>query len=136
MSHDPTKVVMGASLSSFKTVDNHSGEVAAGKVVVLTSGDALSTTLSAGSILGVSMGKSLSDTARTAIVRRGLKVPVLLGDGFTPSIGAQVQFHATDGTAVASGTAVNAIFASSTLTGMLEDGTTANVALIDFQGGL
>lgn len=136
MGHDASKVLLGSTKSSFRTVDNKAGSVAAGKIVVVTSADALSTTLSAGGILGVSLGKDLSDTGRTAIVRRGTQVPVLLGDAFTPDIGAQVQFHATDGSAVASGTAVNAVYASSILTGITEAGTEVNVALIDFPGGL
>ncbi len=136
MAHDATKVLLGSTESGVRVVDDHAGAVDAGKFVVLTSANALSNTLSAGSLIGVSLGADLSDISRSAVCRKGLKVPVLIGDGFTPDIGAQVQVHATDGTAVASGTAVNAVYASSTLTGVKEDGTTHNVALIDMQGGL
>jgi hypothetical protein len=134
--HDATKVLLGTTQSSFKTVDNYPGTIAAGKFVVLHASDVINTTLASGSLIGISLGKSLSDISRFACCRKGARVPVLLGSGFTPDIGAQVQAHATDGTAVASGTPVNAYFATSTLTGYLEDGTTANVALIDFPGGL
>jgi hypothetical protein len=135
MTHDPTKVVLGSTQSSFKTVDNKAGSIDAGKVAVQKSDGTITTTLADGSLVGVSLGKSLSDTARMAIVRRGAAVPILI-DAFTPTVGAQVQVHATSGIAVASGTAVNAFYASSTLTGVKEDGTTANCALIDFPGGL
>lgn len=135
MSHDATKVLMGSTQSTFKNVDNAAGAIDAGKVVVRTSTGAISSTLASGSLIGVSLGKSLSDTSRTAIVRKGIQVPILI-DAFSPVIGAQVQVHATSGIAVASGTAVNAIFASGALTGLLEDGTTASCALIDMPGGL
>lgn len=135
MAHDATKVLMGATQSTFKNVDNAAGAIAAGKVVVRTSTGAISSTLASGSLIGVSLGKSLSDTDRTAICRKGILVPILI-DAFSPVIGAQVQVHATSGIAVASGTAVNAIYASGALTGLLEDGTTASVALIDMPGGL
>ena len=137
MSHDATKVLMGSTQSSFKNVDNRAGVIAAGLAVKLTSGDAIS--LTTGSYLGVSLGKSLSDTSRTAICRKGARVPVLLTAEFTPAIGAQVNFSDTTGAAIASGggaTAVNAVYVSGVLTGILEDGTTASVALIDFPGGL
>ncbi len=137
MSHDASKVLLGSTMSSFKSVDSHAGAIGAGKVVCLTSGDALSTTLSGNGIIGVSLGKDLSDTSRTAIVRRGAKVPVLLGDGETPVPGGAVSFHASSGLALASGgTAVNATYVSGVLTGVLEDGTEANCALIDMPGGL
>ncbi len=136
MTHDPTKVLLGNSETSFKVVDNRAGAIPAGSFVFLKSDDTITDNVADGAPLGVSIGKDLSGTDWTAICRKGTRVPVLIGDGFTPTIGAQVQAHATDGTAVASGTAQNAYFATSTLTGIKEDGTTANVALIDFPGGL
>jgi hypothetical protein len=63
-------------------------------------------------------------------------VPIILADGLTPVICAHVKISTTTGTAVASGTAVNAVYKSAVLTGILEDGTEANVAIIDFAGGL
>jgi hypothetical protein len=139
MAHDATKVLMGATKSSFKNVDNKAGTIAAGTVVRLKSDDTISVAKADGNLLGVSLGKDLSDIGSTAIVRKGTGVPVLLTDGLTPVIGAQVHINDTTGKADASGsgkTGVNAVYVTSTLTGVLEDGTTANVAIIDFPGGL
>lgn len=139
MSHDATKVLMGATQSSFKNVDNRAGAIAAGLAVRLKSDDTIVITAADGSLLGISLGKSLSDTDRTAVVRKGTRVPILLTSAFTPTIGAQVNISDTTGKAIASGggaTGVNATYVSGILTGLLEDGTTDNVALIDFPGGL
>ena len=133
--HDATKVQMGATQSSFKVIDNKAGTVVAGKVVVLGSGGAIGSVLSAGAIIGISCGKDLSNAGTTSIVREGTKVPILI-DAFTPVIGAQVQVHSTSGIAVASGTAVNAFYESADLDGVQEDGTEASCALISFVGGL
>ncbi len=136
--HDATRVLLGSTLSTSKVVDNRAGSIPAGKIVRLKSDDTISLLAADGSVLGISLGKSLSDDARTAIVRKGTKVPVLIS-GLTPAIGAQVHISDTTGLAVAAGggaTGMNAVYASSTLTGQLEDGTTANCALIDFPGGL
>lgn len=139
--HSATTVQMGSTLSSAKEVENRLGDPAtflAGLCVHLKSDGTLSLTSSEGSKLGISLGKSQSDTKRTAIVRKGLKVPVLLANGFTPTIGAQVQISTTTGKAVSSGTAVNALYASSTLTAYDEagDAIADGAALIDMQGGL
>lgn len=134
--HDPTKVLLGATRSSFKTVDNELGVVEAGLAVVQESA-AIGTTLASGSLKGVSLGKSMSDTSRTAICRRGTGVPIQLHTAFTPVLGGQVLLHATNGKAVESaGTGVNAIYASGKLSGVKEDGTSCDVAYIDFAGGL
>lgn len=137
MSHDASKVLLGNVPSSVKEIDNMAGDIAAGLVVRLKSDNTIS--IDTGAYLGISVGKSLSDHSRTSICRKGLKVPVLLTDAFTPTIGAQVHISDTTGKAVASGggaTAVNAVYASGVLTGITEAGGTANVALIDFAGGL
>ncbi len=139
MAHDTNQVLMGSTLSSFKTVDNHAGAVAAGLAVCLTSADALSIVLAEGSLLGVSAGKDLSNTSRTAIVRRGSAVPILLqSNGVNPAKGAPVYLHATSGKADTSGTLVNAVYVSGELDAILEDGSivTDGCALIDFPGGL
>jgi hypothetical protein len=137
MSHSST-VYMGNVQSSFKEIDNRSGSVAAGLAVYLHSDESINTTASGGGLLGVSVGRSLSDTSRTAIVRKGLRVPILLTNSFTPTIGAQVQISTTTGKAVSSGTAVNAVYKSSTLAAVDEDGNAIadGCAYIDFQGGL
>jgi hypothetical protein len=98
----------------------------------------INTTASGGGLLGISLGRSLSDTSRTAIVRKGLRVPILLANGFTPTIGAQVQISTTTGKAVASGTAVNAVYKTAVLAAVDEDQAVIadGCAYIDFQGGL
>ncbi len=136
MGQDTTKVLLGGSHSSFKNVSTGPGNIAAGKVVVQKSDGTLTMVLADGALLGVSLGKDLSGTDLFfSYLRNGDNVPILI-DAFTPTIGAQVQVHATSGIAVASGTAVNATYRSSTKTGVLEDGTTANCALIEMVGGL
>ncbi len=141
MSHDATKVQMGTTRSSFKTVDNRAGNIAAGLIVRLKSDDTISIAAADGSPLGISLGKSLSDTSRTAICRKGSQVPVQLTAAFTPTIGAQVHISDTTGKAIAAGagaTGMNAVYASGALTMVAEDGTeTASAAaLIDMPGGL
>lgn len=134
--HNASKVLLGATRSNYKVVDNMAGNIAAGLAVHLKSDGTLSIAAADGSKIGISLGGSLSNTSRTAICRKGTGVPVLLTSAFTPTIGAQVSFNDTTGKAASSGTAVNATYASGVLTGILEDGTEANVALIDFPGGL
>jgi hypothetical protein len=130
---------MGATRSSAREIDNRKGSIEAGLIVRLKSDDTIVVTAADGAPLGVSMGKDLSDIGRTAIARKGLGIPVILTAEFTPTIGAQVHFSDTTGKAIASGggaTGMNATYASGVLTGVKEDGTTDNVALIDFPGGL
>lgn len=141
MGHDATKVQMGNVGSNIKEIDNRLGDPAtfqAGLCVHLKSDDTLSLASANGSKLGVSMGRSLSDTKRTAICRKGVDVPVQVTNGFTPVVGAQVQFSTTTGKVVTSGTAVNAFYKKVGLTGVDEDGNNLAdpVALIDFPGGL
>lgn len=139
--HDPTKVLLGATRSNIKEVDNRKGSIAAGLVVRLKSDDSLSVAKADGSILGMSLGKDLSNIGRTAICRKGLGVPVKLADGFTtPAIGGQVAIVDASGEARAytgtGDTYVNAQYVSGMLTGIDEDGSEVNVALVDFPGGL
>ncbi len=139
--HSATTVYMGTSQSSSKEVDNMSGDPAtflAGLCVHLKSDGTLSLAVADGSKLGISMGRSLSDTKRTAIARKGLRIPILLANGFTPTVGAQVQISTTTGKAVSSGTAVNAYYDTATLTAYDEDNVaiTDGAALISFPGGL
>ena len=139
MAHDSTKVLMGQSRSSVKEIDNRAGSIAAGLAVRLKSDDTISIALADGNLLGISMGRSLSDTSRTAICRKGLKVPIQLTAAFTPTVGAQVNISDTTGKAIAAGagaTACNATYVSAGLTGIDEDGNSVDVALIDFPGGL
>lgn len=137
--HDPTKVLLGNIPSSVKEVDNRNGTIAAGLAVRLKSDNTISLLKSDGSLLGISLGKDLSNIGRTAIARLGLKVPIQLTAAFTPVIGAQVNISDTTGKAGTAGaglTAVNAKYVSGVLSGLQEDGTSVDVALIDFEGGL
>ena len=141
MGHSSTTVQMGSHRSNEIEVDNMAGDPAtflAGLCCHLKSDGTISLAAADGSKLGISMGRSLSDTKRTAIARRGLGIPILLANGFTPTKGAQVQISTTTGKAVSSGTAVNAVYVSGTLTAYDEDGVAISdgAAYIDFPGGL
>lgn len=142
MAHSATTIVLGTTKSNEKSVSNKAGVIAAGLAVHLKSDDTITLTAADGGFLGISLGRSLSDTSRTAIAREGLGVPVLLTNGFTPTVGAQVAISTTTGKAKAyTGTGdgyVNAIFVSGTLTAIDEDGAVVadGCALIDMQGGL
>lgn len=139
--HSATTIHMGTHKSNIIESDSYKASVStfkAGLCVHMASTGALSLAASAGSKIGISLGKSLSDTDRVSVVRRGTQVPILLSNGFTPTIGAQVQISTTTGLAVASGTAVNAFYRTGVLTAFDEDGAaiTDGAALIDFPGGL
>lgn len=142
MGHDASKILMGQIGSNIKEVINKAGDPAtfqAGLCVHQKSDGTLSLASADGSKIGISMGRSLSDTKRVPIATKGLKVPILLTNGFTPTEGAQVQISTTTGKAVSSGTAVNAFYSSGKLTAIKEDGTedsTDGCALIDMIGGL
>ena len=136
---DSTKVLLGATRSSFKVIDNRAGTIPAGTAVRLKSDGTISVASADGNLLGVSVGADLGYAGRTAICRMGLDVPILLTAAFTPVVGAQVNISNTTGLAGAAGagfTAVNAVYKSAVLTGVKEDATEADCALIDFQGGL
>jgi subtilisin family serine protease len=141
MAHNASLIQMGSTQSSAREVDSYAGSPAtfkAGLCVHLTSAGALSLTASQGSKLGISLGRSLSNTDQVAVCRKGLRVPILLANGLTPVIGAAVQISTTTGTAVASGTTVNAVYVSGVLSAVDEDGVAIadGCALIDFPGGL
>lgn len=143
--HDATKMQMGTTASNVKEVSSHAGDPAtfrAGLVLRLKSDDTVSLAKSDGAILGISLGKDLSDASRVAFARNGLGVPLLLTNGFTPTKGAQVAVSDTTGKAKAyTGTGdsyVNAFYASGALTAIKEDGTAEadGCALVDMPGGL
>lgn len=143
MAQDSSKIQMGSTGSNHREVKNRVGSIAAGKVVRLKSDGTISTAKADGSILGVSVGKDLSNTNRTSYVADGLDVPISLKSGFTnPAIGGQVAIDDTTGEAVAyngSGNSyVNAVYKSGAKTAVLEDGTEVpnGAAYIDMQGGL
>lgn len=139
--HDPTKVLLGTTLSSFRVVDNIKGAavIPAGKVVRRDENGLPSIAKSAGQAIGMSLGGDGSGTTHTAYVLEGNDVPILLTDAFEPVIGAQVAIHDTTGIAATkdgSSTYMNATYKSGVLTGIAEDGSEVRVALIDFPGGL
>lgn len=141
MGHNASVIQMGSTRSNEREVSNIAGDPAtflAGLCVHLKSDGTPSLAAADGSKLGISLGKSLSDHKILSICREGLGVPILLANGFTPTVGAAVQISTTTGKAVASGTTVNAVYASSTLTAYDEDGAaiTDGAAYIDFPGGL
>lgn len=144
---DVNKVLLGSTQSSAKTVTNHRGVIDAGIVVRLKSDDTLSIAKADGEILGVSLGKDQSDAGRTAICRKGLRVPLKLTTGFDPVIGAAVEISDTTGLAVTSGgTTYNAVYATGRIGGTGVNGgipefdpngaASVGVAYIDFPGGL
>lgn len=141
MSHSATTVFMGSHGSNVLESDNWSGDPAtfkAGLCVHLDDDGDLDLASSAGGKLGISLGKSLSDHKRVTVARKGKKIPILLDTALEPVIGAQVQISTTTGKAVASGTAVNAVYVSGLLTAYDEDGVVIadGAAYIDFIGGL
>lgn len=141
MAHSATTIYMGSSRSKIKEVISKDGDPAtflAGLCLHQKSDGTLSLAAADGSKIGISAGKDLSGSKRTAIFTKGMEIPVLLANGFTPTIGAQVQISTTTGKAVSSGTAVNAYYATSTLTAYDEAGAaiTDGAALINFPGGL
>lgn len=139
--HSATTLYLGTHKSNIMESQNFAADPAtflAGLCGHLKSDGTISLASADGSKVGISLGKSLSDTKRTTFVSKGLKVPLLLANGFTPVIGAQVQISTTTGKAVASGTAVNAFYRELPTTVYDEDGALVadGAALIDFPGGL
>ena len=79
MSQDASKVFLAGSMSSVKDVEAFNVDPAsfpAGLCVSMASTGLPSLLASAGMRMGVSQGKSLSDTKKTDVLRTGLKVPV------------------------------------------------------------
>lgn len=142
MIHNPNVALMGSTRSSIKEVDNRKGSIAAGLAVRLKSDDTISVAAADGALLGLSLGKDLSDAGRTAICRKGAWVPIQLTAAFSPTVGAVVSISDTTGKAIAAGagaTAVNAVYETGKLSegGIAEDGTTGiDVAYVSFPGGL
>lgn len=139
--HSSTTLYLGSHKSNIIESDSFAADPAtflAGLCGHLKSDGTVSLAAADGSKIGISLGKSLSDIKQTTFVRRGLKVPILLANGFTPTVGAQVQISTTTGKAVASGTAVNAFYREVPTTVYDEDGVVVadGAALIDFPGGL
>lgn len=143
MSHNPNKVLLGSHGSSDFVASCENGDPAtfkAGLVVHLKSDKTLSLASADGAKIGVSMGRSLSDTAKTSVARSGNFIPVQITDesGFDyVVIGQPVEVSATTGKAVSDGNATGAIYVSGPIKG-IDPVTKAeiDVALIDMAGGL
>lgn len=141
MTHDPNTIYLGSHGSNILESDNWAGDPAtfkAGLCCHLDDDGDVSLAAADGGKLGISLGKSLSDHKRVTIARKGKKIPILLDTGLEPTVGAQVQISTTTGKAVASGTAVNAVYVSGKKSAVDEDGNavTDGAAFIDFIGGL
>ena len=146
MGHNANQALMGATKTSAKEVSNFptvSGStVEAGLACILESSGKISLDTSEGQLVGISLGKDLSDTGVTAVCRKGIGVLVKLKSGFTPTIGAAVAIENDTGLARAytgSGDRyVNAVYSSSKLSASAigEDGVNKDAAYIDFPGGL
>lgn len=146
------EVLMGTTQSSARSVTNEKGEIEAGIAVRKKSDDTLSILKADGELIGISLGQSLSFNARTAICRKGLRVPLKLTAGFNPTVGAQVHISDTTGLGIAAGagaTGVNATYGApyegatgariggaGASGGIGEDGLAKGAAFIDFPGGL
>lgn len=81
MGHSTSQVQLGVVTSSGATKSVHGSDPAgfpAGRAVSLSSANALSLLASAGNRIGISLGKSLSDTKKTSVCRTGHGVPVEL----------------------------------------------------------
>ncbi len=80
--HDATKVLLGTTQSSSRfgtdTVASDPATYVAGLAVRRASTGLLTVTKTAGSWVGVSLGRSLSDHKQTCVLRAGERVPVLL----------------------------------------------------------
>lgn len=143
MAHSTSKVQMGSVTSSERTVINNIGTRAAGLVVRKKSDGTMSITKADGEIMGVSLGRDLSNGGYTAVCKAGLGVPVQLKAGFDPTIGAVVSIDDATGLAAGDGTrtATAAVYASGRIGGtgvnggQQEDGTTVGAALVDIPGG-
>lgn len=146
MGHNPNLALMGATLSDEKEVTNHKGTIDAGVMVRLTSGNAIVIPKADGGLLGISIGKDLSGIGRTAVCRKGLRVPLKLTASFDPAIGGAVNISDTTGLGIAAGggaTTYNGVYSSGRIGGTgVNGGISENdkalvgCAYIDFPGGL
>lgn len=144
--HDPTKVLLGTTPSSAREVSRHEGDPVtfqAGLAVRLTTAGALS--LSSGSLIGISLGSSLSEGKQVAIARAGSLVPLILAPDEEAEEGEEYDFAVlgglvsvdSTGKAAVEGTATQAFYVSEPLDGVKEsDNTPVKVILVDMPGGL
>ena len=80
MPHDATKCILGTTQSSDRDVSDYNSDPATfiAGLAVRQSSTINQLHLTSGQWVGVSLGKSLSDTKKTSVVRSGLRVPVLV----------------------------------------------------------
>jgi hypothetical protein len=81
MPHDSSKVLLGSTVSSSKDISVHNSDPAnfvAGVAVRQKSDGELSLLVGDGQLVGVSLGRSLSDHKKTQVCRAGLAVPMRL----------------------------------------------------------
>jgi hypothetical protein len=145
MPHDATRVLLGTTPWSAKDVSNFPSDPAEfppAIAVRLDDEGHLSTAKDAGRFAGISLGRSVQDPDRTAVLRNGSLVPLRLTDGFAPTIGAQVWIDdetgygniPDDGGVSTSLTSAN--YVSGQLIGVTKEGDEFPVALVDLPGGL
>lgn len=139
--HNPNIVLLGSTRGNIKEIGNRKGVIAAGIAVRLKSDSTISTASADGGLLGISVGRDMSDIGYTAIAYKGVGVPLRLTAAFTPTIGAPVGIDNVTGLGKAAGagvTTVNAVYSElKSDGGLAEDGVTVvHVAMIDFPGGL
>lgn len=100
--HNASKVLMGSVGSSDRLLtvaDSDPASFPAGRAVRRKNDGKLSLASGDGSLIGISAGKSLSDTKKTAVVRAGNKVPVQLA-GFAYLTKADLTFYTKVNSAV------------------------------------
>lgn len=139
--HNPEKVLLGSHGSSAIVADCEVGDPAtfkAGLVVRRPTSSGLS--LTSGSPIGISLGRSLSDHSKVAVARTGNLIPVLLdpeAEDFDFVVkGAYMEFD-SNGKACESGTATQAFYVSGPIKGIDPiTGEEFDCAIVDFPGGL
>lgn len=86
MLHDDTKVLLGGTASNIKDVSEYSvdpEDFPAGTAVRAAADGGLQTDDdSTACLVGISLGKSLSNDARTAVARNGLRIPLIVKEYF------------------------------------------------------
>lgn len=126
MSHDATNVILGQVPNSDKSVSCESADPAsfpAGLAVCRKSDGALSLAQADGEPMGVSLGKDLSDTLKTAVCRSGNNVPIRVRPIKAFLAGDELIF-----------TAKSYLVDGEDITIALVDSETGNVAVVSVDG--
>ena len=135
------KIQLGATPSNIKQVRNYKGEVAAGRVVYQDTDGTINGT-GTGNIVGISLGKDLSNAGYTSVCLEGAKVPLLIASdaGLTPNVKDQVKVIAgLVSDAGSAGVAITATyFSTEKFDAVNEDGTANPLKcyLVDYFGGI